>query len=67
MGEALGVADEAGVPAYLYTSNSDNLPYYRSHGYEVTGESTLPGGGPNWFMERPRGLTAISAAIRLRA
>ena len=53
MGEALGVADEAGVPAYLYTSNSDNLPYYRSHGYAVTGQSTLPGGGPNWFMERP--------------
>jgi ribosomal protein S18 acetylase RimI-like enzyme len=53
MCEALGIADDAGVPAYLYTSNSDNLPYYRSHGYEVTGESTLPGGGPNWFMERP--------------
>jgi ribosomal protein S18 acetylase RimI-like enzyme len=53
MGEALALADESGVPAYLYTSNSDNLPYYRSHGYEVTGESTLPGGGPNWFMERP--------------
>jgi GNAT superfamily N-acetyltransferase len=53
MGAALAVADEARVPAYLYTSNSDNLPYYRSHGYEVTGDSTLPGGGPNWFMERP--------------
>jgi GNAT superfamily N-acetyltransferase len=53
MGEALGIADDAGVPAYLYTSNSDNLPYYRSHGYAITGESTLPGGGPNWFMERP--------------
>lgn len=53
MAAALGLADEARVPAYLYTSNSDNLPYYRSHGYEVTGESTLPGGGPNWFMERP--------------
>jgi GNAT superfamily N-acetyltransferase len=53
MAEALRVADDAAVPAYLYTSNSDNLPYYRSHGYEVTGESTLPGGGPNWFMERP--------------
>jgi GNAT superfamily N-acetyltransferase len=53
MGEALAAADGAGVPAYLYTSNSDNLPYYRSHGYEITGESTLPGGGPNWFMERP--------------
>jgi ribosomal protein S18 acetylase RimI-like enzyme len=53
MGEALAAADQAGVPAYLYTSNSDNLPYYRSHGYEITGESTLPGGGPNWFMERP--------------
>jgi len=53
MGEVLATADEARVPAYLYTSNSDNLPYYRSHGYEITGESTLPGGGPNWFMERP--------------
>jgi GNAT superfamily N-acetyltransferase len=53
MSEALRAADESGVPAYLYTSNSDNLPYYRSHGYDVTGESTLPGGGPNWFMERP--------------
>ena len=53
MAQALAAADGAEVPAYLYTSNSDNLPYYRSHGYEVTGESTLPGGGPNWFMERP--------------
>ena len=42
MCEALGIADDAGVPAYLYTSNSDNLPYYRSHGYEVTGESDAP-------------------------
>jgi GNAT superfamily N-acetyltransferase len=53
MGQAVGVADEAEVPAYLYTANPGNLPYYRSHGYEVTGEVTIPGGAPMWFMERP--------------
>ncbi len=37
MAEALARADEAGVPAYLWTANPDNLPYYRSHGYEVIG------------------------------
>jgi GNAT superfamily N-acetyltransferase len=55
MGEALARADEAGVPAFLWTSNPANLPYYRSHGYEVVGEeTTIPGGASNWFMERPR-------------
>ena len=42
MGEALARADAAEVPAYLWTANRDNLPYYRSHGYEVTGETTIP-------------------------
>jgi GNAT superfamily N-acetyltransferase len=53
MGEALDQADTAGVPAYLWTANPDNLPYYRSHGYDVIGEDALPGGAPNWYMERP--------------
>jgi hypothetical protein len=53
MAEALARADEAGVPAFLWTSNPDNLPYYRSHGYELVGEeTTIPGGASNWFMER---------------
>ena len=46
-------ADQAEVPAYLYTAKPDNLPYYRAHGYEVTDEVTIPGGAPMWFMERP--------------
>jgi GNAT superfamily N-acetyltransferase len=54
MAQALASADEAEVPAFLWTSNPDNLPYYRSHGYEVIGEpTTIPGGASNWFMERP--------------
>lgn len=54
MAEALATADQAGVPAFLWTSNPDNLPYYRSHGYDVVGDETkIPGGASNWFMERP--------------
>ena len=52
MGEALAEAESADVPAYLWTANPANLPYYRSHGYEVIGEQRIPGGVPNWFMER---------------
>jgi GNAT superfamily N-acetyltransferase len=54
MGEALAQADSAQVPAYLWTGNPDNLPYYRSHGFEVFAEEQIPGGVPNWFMERPQ-------------
>jgi GNAT superfamily N-acetyltransferase len=54
MAEALTSADDAGAPAFLWTSNPDNLPYYGSHGYRVIGEETrIPGGASNWFMERP--------------
>jgi len=55
MSEALGTADSDEVPAYLWTGNPDNLPYYRSHGFEVIGERLIPGGVPNWFMERAPG------------
>lgn len=54
MAAALQRADAEEVPAYLWTGNPDNLPYYRSHGFEVMGEAVIPGGAPNWFMERPR-------------
>jgi len=50
---ALEQADAAEVPAYLYTGNPDNLPYYHSFGYDVTGEARIPGDVPVWFMERP--------------
>ena len=53
MATALGAADTAGVPAYLWTGNPDNLPYYGSHGFEIIGEFPIPGGVPNWFMLRP--------------
>jgi ribosomal protein S18 acetylase RimI-like enzyme len=52
MREALARADSDEVPAYLWTGNPANLPYYRSHGFEVIGEATIPGGVPNWFMQR---------------
>jgi GNAT superfamily N-acetyltransferase len=53
MREALAKADTADVPAYLWTGNPDNLPYYASHGFDVIGEALIPGRVPNWFMERP--------------
>jgi GNAT superfamily N-acetyltransferase len=52
MREALAQADSDEVPAYLWTGNPDNLPYYRSHGFVVTSEARIPGDVPNWFMER---------------
>ena len=53
MTAALDDADAAAVPAYLWTAKPDNVPYYRSHGYEVFAEATIPGDVTNWFMERP--------------
>lgn len=55
MRAALARADAGEVPAYLWTGNRDNLPYYRSHGFEVIGEAPISRGVPNWFMERPPG------------
>ncbi len=52
MREALAMPDSEEVPAYLWTGNPANLPYYRSHGFEVIGEAQIPGGVPNWFMQR---------------
>lgn len=45
--------DEEGVPAYLESSNSRNVPLYQRHGFEVIAEADIPGGGPRaWFMWR---------------
>jgi GNAT superfamily N-acetyltransferase len=60
MREALAKSDSAAVPAYLWTGNQDNLPYYRTHGFEVIGERRIPGGAPNWFMERAPGEDALN-------
>jgi GNAT superfamily N-acetyltransferase len=54
--------DEGQLPAYLTTQNPDNVPFYRRHGFDVTGEVDIPGGGPHmWLMWRePKRLAAAS-------
>lgn len=45
--------DAEGAPAYLESSNPDNVPYYLRFGFEVTGQIVIPGGGPTlWPMWR---------------
>jgi ribosomal protein S18 acetylase RimI-like enzyme len=46
--------DAEHAAAYLESSNPDNVPYYQRFGFEVTGEITIPDGGPSlWPMWRP--------------
>lgn len=46
MAPALAMADSAGLPCYLQTSDRANVDYYRRHGFEVTQDAiqTFPGG-----------------------
>ncbi|KZX58573.1 hypothetical protein A3709_18310 [Halioglobus sp. HI00S01] len=51
--QGLRIVDDAGMPAYLESSNERNVPLYERHGFEVIGEESLPGDGPRvWFMWR---------------
>lgn len=47
MRSRLDRCDAEHAPAYLESSNPDNVPYYHRFGFEVTGEITLPDGGPS--------------------
>lgn len=53
MRSRLDRCDAEYAPAYLESSNPDNIPYYERFGFVVTGELTLPDGGPSlWPMWR---------------
>jgi ribosomal protein S18 acetylase RimI-like enzyme len=45
--------DAARQPAYLESSKERNVPFYERHGFRVTGELSIPRGGPTlWLMWR---------------
>ena len=46
--------DQEGLPAYLESSNENNITFYQGHGFEVQAELTLSGGPRIWPMLRPR-------------
>jgi ribosomal protein S18 acetylase RimI-like enzyme len=49
----LARCDADRLPAYLESSKERNVPFYERHGFRVTGEVTIPGGGPTlWLMWR---------------
>jgi ribosomal protein S18 acetylase RimI-like enzyme len=48
----LSDCDRAGLPAYLESSNPDNIPYYERFGFRVRGELTSAGAPPLTAMWR---------------
>lgn len=45
--------DTEGLPAYLESSKERNVPFYARHGFKVTEEIDIVGGGPRlWLMWR---------------
>lgn len=53
MRSRLARCDAAGLPAYLESSKERNVPFYERHGFTVTRELTISGGGPTlWLMWR---------------
>ena len=52
MRHQLGVADRAGLPCYLESSKSTNIPIYQSFGFAVTGEISFSDGPTVWPMWR---------------
>lgn len=55
MRSRLDRCDAECAPAYLESSNPENIPYYMRFGFDVTGEISAAGGPPLWPMwRRPR-------------
>lgn len=53
MQSRLSRCDVAQMPAYLESSRETNVPFYQHHGFAVTRELVIPGGGPRlWLMWR---------------
>jgi len=53
MRSGLDRCDAEHAPAYLESSNRENVPYYQRFGFEVMGQLKIPGGGPTmWPMWR---------------
>lgn len=49
----LSRCDDAGLPAYLESSNPSNIPFYEKHGFRVIKELAMPGTCPPvWLMWR---------------
>lgn len=46
IGHMLDRCDEEGLPAYLESSNEQNVPFYARHGFEATGEIVVGKGAP---------------------
>jgi ribosomal protein S18 acetylase RimI-like enzyme len=42
----LEICDSDGIPAYLESSKHSNIAFYARHGFRVSGELRMPGGGP---------------------
>jgi ribosomal protein S18 acetylase RimI-like enzyme len=53
MRSRLARCDAAKQAAYLESSKERNVPFYEGHGFRVTGELSIPRGGPTlWLMWR---------------
>jgi len=55
MSSRLDRCDAEHAPAYLESSNPDNVPYYQRFGFEITGEIAVPNGPkliPMWRQAR---------------